>query len=272
MEIVSLVNALIFGIVEGITEWLPISSTGHMILLSEIFDLGVDQNFYDMFEVVIQLSAVLAVPSCFRERFSMRGIFGESGKDRRRLWWLIIIATLPSAVIGFLFDDLIDSYLFRPEVVAAALIIYGVGFILVERRQKEKDQRDNEKIEAETAIKIGLFQTLALIPGTSRSGATMLGGAILGLSRRASAEFSFLLAIPTMVGASLLRGFKYFYDGNVPSIEELIVLLVGAVSSYIVSVIAIRFLIDFVKRRGFCAFGVYRIILGIVVLLYYILF
>ena len=273
--ILELLKAILFGIVEGITEWLPVSSTGHMILLDEFVRLKVSPEFYEMFQVVIQLGAIAAVILLFFHKlnpFSPR----KNEKQKRntwQLWFKVVVAVLPSAVIGLLLDDWMDAHLYTYTVVAVMLILYGIGFILVERRNSGKNPRiaNVHGIDMKTALLIGCFQCLSLIPGTSRSGATILGGILLGVSRGAASEFSFFLAIPTMLGASALKLLKFLLDGVKATSLELGVLAVGCVVSFIVSLLVIKALMEYVRKNSFSLFGVYRIALGIMVLLYFIL-
>ncbi len=271
---IELLKAILFGIVEGITEWLPISSTGHLILLDEFIRLDVSEGFYEMFQVVIQLGAILAVLLLFFHKlwpFSSRKTAREK-KDTWNLWFKVIVAVVPSAVLGLLLDDWLDSHLYTFSVVGLMLIIYGVGFLLIESRNRARQAKidDVHAIDYKTALLIGAFQCLSLIPGTSRSGATILGALVLGVSRGAGAEFSFFLAIPTMLGASALKMAKYLLEGMIPSGLEIGVLLVGCLVSFGVSLLVIRALMDFVRKRSFAPFGVYRIILGTAVLVYFL--
>lgn len=258
--------AVLFGVLEGVTEWLPISSTGHLILLDHFLAFPARPVFFELFEVVIQLGAIGAVVVLYCEKLNPFG--GQKSESERRdtwrLWGLVLLAALPSAVIGLLLDDFLDEHLFNPFVVALALIFYGVAFILLEKRRKLTPS--GGQITKKTALGVGLFQVLALIPGTSRSGATMLGGSLLGLSRAGAAEFSFFLGIPTMLGASALKCVKFFLEGNALLREEWLMLAAGALTAFLTSLVIIRFLIDFVKRHGFTGFGVYRILLGAAVL------
>ena len=273
--IIEILKAILFGIVEGITEWLPISSTGHLILLDEFIKLDVSQEFYEMFQVVIQLGAILAVVLLFFHKlnpFSPKK--GEIEKKQTwDLWFKVVVAVIPSAVLGLLFDDWMDAHLYNYVVVALTLIIYGVAFIFVEKQNKGLEPRvgDVHQIDYRTALLIGAFQCLSLIPGTSRSGSTILGGILLGVSRPAAAEFSFFLAIPTMLGASALKLVKYLFEGLVPTVTEVAVLITGCVVSFIVSMIVIKALMEYVRKRSFSAFGVYRIILGALVIGYYLI-
>ena len=273
MEFLEYLKAVFFGIVEGITEWLPVSSTGHLILLDEFIKLKVSPEFFEMFEVVIQLGAILAVVILFFHKlnpFSPKKDEVQK-KNTWSLWLKVIVAVLPSAVLGVLFDDLMDTYLYNYVVVAIALIVYGVAFLFVEKRNAEKAFRVNDvyDIDYKTALFIGAFQCLSLIPGTSRSGSTILGAILLGVARPAGAEFSFFLAIPTMLGASALKLFKYLLEGGLPSGTEIGVLIVGCLVSFVVSFVVIKVLMDFVRKHSFAAFGWYRIALGALVIAYF---
>ena len=271
-----LLNALysaIIGIVEGITEWLPVSSTGHMILLDEILRLkdSVSEDFYSFFLVAIQLGAILAVIALFFQRlnpFSPKKSAAEK-KSTWRLWLYVIIGILPAALIGIPFDDFIEENFYGFTVIALALIAYGVAFIVIERKRKGKENKVEtvHELTPKTALLIGCFQVLSLIPGTSRSGSTILGGMLLGVSRTAAAEFSFFMSIPVMLGASLLRGLKYFAGSPVISSTEWVILLVGTLVAFLVSFFTIRFLMDFVKKHSFEVFGWYRIALGVIILI-----
>ena len=267
---VEILKAALFGIIEGITEWLPISSTGHMILLNKILTLNVSDEFYSMFEVVIQLGAILAVVLLFFSRLNpFDGKKSEAEKkDTWTLWFKVIVAVIPSAVLGFLLDDWFDEHLYNHVVVAIALIVYGVAFLFIEDKTKgKKKYRKVGDIDYKAALEIGLFQSLALIPGTSRSGSTILGAMLLGTSRTAAAEFSFFMAIPTMAGASLLKVVKYIIKGAAMTASYWGILIVGCVVSFFVSLVVIRGLMDYVKKHTFAAFGLYRIVLGAIVLL-----
>ncbi len=275
MFILEILKAIIIGAVEGITEWLPISSTGHMILIDEILKLDVSEEFLEMFLVVIQLGAILAVPVLFWNKLWPLSK-NKSAAERKvtlTLWLKVIVGAVPAAVLGVLLDDLLDQYLYSYIVVAIALIVYGVAFILVEKIKAEKEYRieNVEDIGYVDALKIGAFQCLSLIPGTSRSGSTILGGMLSGVSRKASAEFSFFMAIPIMLGASALKILKFILDGFTASTNEIILLLVGIVVSFLVSFFVIRFLMDFVKRHDFKIFGYYRIGLGLLVVIYFLI-
>ena len=276
MEIIKeLIKSIIFGIVEGITEWLPVSSTGHLILLEEFvsFD-NVSSGFWSMFEVVIQLGAIMAVVVLFWDRIFPFAKGGEilhiMKKDKFLLWLKIAVACVQAAVVGLLFDDQIDALFYNPLTVAIMLIVVGIAFIIVEHfnRRRRPKVTDLDSITFKTAFLIGVFQLIAAIfPGTSRSGATILGGLILGVSRQISAEFTFFLAIPVMLGASLLKLVKF---GFAFTGLELAVLGVGCVTAFAVSMVCIRFLMDFIKKHDFKIFGWYRIMLGAVVLMYWV--
>lgn len=272
-----LLKAVLFGIVEGVTEWLPISSTGHLILLNEFITLNVSDEFRSMFDVVIQLGAILAVIVLFFHKlnpFSPRKTEGEK-KQTWQLWFKVIAAIIPSGIVGVLFDDWMEAHFHNATVVSIALIVYGVAFILVERRNARrvggKTVEDVYAIDYKTALLIGCFQCLSLIPGTSRSGSTILGAILIGVGRSTGAEFSFFMAIPTMLGASAIKGLKFLLSGVAATGTEIGVLIVGCVVSFVVSLLVIRGLMEYVRRHSFSAFGVYRIILGVVVLVYFAL-
>ena len=290
-----LIKAIIYGIVEGITEWLPVSSTGHLILLEEFLGfragdtVGTElmNEFLEMFEVVIQLGAILAVVVIFWKKLWPFG--KKKGPAEKKstfsLWARVLVASMPAAIMGILGDKLlekftgrdIDGWLYNAYVVAAALVVYGVLFIVIEKLNKNKtyEVTDVADISYSKAFSIGIFQMLAMIPGTSRSGSTILGSMCMGLSRGAAAEFSFFMAIPVMAGASAIKAlgfFKYIFEGGVSVPTEMwLILGVGCLTAFLVSLAAIRFLTDFVKRHSFSVFGVYRIILGIAVILYFAL-
>ena len=282
MLIIKILTAVLFGIVEGITEWLPVSSTGHMILLDEFLSLSVGSpefaaEFYNLFEVVIQLGAILAVIILYFGKLNPLAPSKSADEKKRTwtLWFKVIIAIIPSAILGVLADDFIDTHLGNYVTVAITLVLYGVAFILIERKKGGSPTiGDTDSISYKTALLVGAFQMLSLIPGTSRSGSTILGAMLLGLSRSAAAEFSFFMAIPTMLGASLVRGLKfvdYVVDESVSvPAEAWIILAVGTLVAFAVSLAAIKFLTDFVKKHSFAAFGIYRIALGILVLLYFL--
>ena len=273
--VLEILKAVLFGIVEGVTEWLPVSSTGHMILLDEFIKLKVSEEFYEMFQVVIQLGAIGAVLVLF---FGKLNPFGKrkTQTEKRSVWtlWLkVVVAVVPSALLGVLLDDWMDEHLYNYIVVAITLVLYGVAFLFMERfngkgRMKVNDVHD---IGYKTALLIGAFQCLSLIPGTSRSGSTILGAIILGVARPAGAEFSFFLAIPTMLGASALKLFKFMLEGVVPTPLEVTVLLIGCVVSFVVSMLVIRGLMEYVRKRSFSVFGIYRIALGAAVLGFFLI-
>lgn len=276
MLLLELLKSLFLGVVEGITEWLPISSTGHLILVDEFIKLNVSTEFMDMYRYVIQLGAILAVLLLFFHRlnpFSPR----KSSLQKNQTWTLwgkVVLACIPSAAVGLPLNDWMDAHLMNPWVVAAALIVYGVGFLVIENQRRTPAIRRTSDLTWQTALLIGLFQTLSIIPGTSRSGATILGAIIIGCARPVAAEFSFFLAIPTMVGVSILKLGKFFVEklaAGEPFFtgEEAAILAVGFVVSFLVSVVCIRFLMDFVKKHDFKIFGWYRIVLGILVLLFF---
>ena len=271
---IELLKAVLFGIVEGITEWLPISSTGHLILLNEFVTLKMTEEFQSMFDVVIQLGAILAVIVLFFHKLNPFAPGKDSGEKKQtwELWFKVIVAIIPSGVLGVLFDDWMDAHLHNGIVVAIALIVYGVAFILVERANADKKPMIGSvhAIDYKTALLIGAFQALSLIPGTSRSGSTILGAILLGVGRSAGAEFSFFMAIPTMLGASAIKGLKFILSGVSASATEIGVLIVGCVVSFVVSMVVIKGLMEYVRKHSFSAFGVYRIALGAVVLLYFL--
>ena len=272
------IKAVLFGIVEGVTEWLPVSSTGHMILLNEFVKMDVSPEFWDMFLVVIQLGAILAVVILFWNKifpfdFSADAVKKGAAlkKDIWILWGKILIACIPAALIGILFDDVFDALFYNGVCVSIALIVFGVGFIIIENMNKNRQPKINslEEIDVKTALLIGVFQLIAAIfPGTSRSGSTILGGLMIGVSRTVAAEFTFFLAIPVMFGASLLKIMKFGLSFSAP---ELIILLIGSVVAFVVSILIIRFLLGYIRKHDFKVFGWYRIVLGIIVLSYFAL-
>lgn len=273
MVIWDFIKAVILGIIEGITEWLPISSTGHMILADEFIQLNVTPEFKEMFLVVIQLGAILAVVVMY---FHKLNPFSPTKSSRQKdatwaLWIKIVIACVPAAVLGLLLDDWMEAHLFNAYVVAAALIIYGVLFIVLENSSVCSNPQINKvgQISAKTAFMIGMVQLLALIPGTSRSGSTILGAMVLGCSRGAAAEFSFFLGIPVMFGASLLKLVKYFVAGNVFTGPQIFYTVLGMLIAFVVSIYSIQFLMSYVRKHDFKFFGYYRIILGVIVLAYF---
>ena len=273
---IEMIKAIVLGIVQGITEWLPISSTGHMILVNELMpltvlaDVAANKEFVDMFMVVIQFGSILAVLLLYFHKlnpFSPR----KNAYEKRStidLWLKVIVAVVPAGIIGVLFDDLIDAYFYNPITVAAMLIVYGVAFLVIENRHRRPSVTSFDKMSYKTALAIGVFQVRALIPGTSRSGATILGAVLLGCSRGIAAEFSFFLAVPVMFGASLLKLIKMKIAFSLATAS---VLLVGMIVAFIVSVFAIRFLMGYIRKHDFKAFGVYRIVLGVLVLAYFFL-
>ena len=269
---IEMLKAILFGIVEGVTEWLPVSSTGHLILLDELVALNVSPEFKSMFDVVIQLGAILAVVVLYFHKLNpfSPGKSGEEKKQTWSLWAKVILAILPSGLVGVLFDDWMDAHLHTSTVVAAMLILYGVAFILVEKAYQGRLTIQNvNQIDYKTALGIGLFQCLSLIPGTSRSGSTILGGILLGAGRAAAAEFSFFMAIPTMLGASAIKLLKFFLSGVGFAGGEISILLIGCIVSFLVSLMVIRGLMSYVRQHSFSVFGVYRIVLGILVLAYF---
>ena len=272
-----ILKAILFGIVEGVTEWLPISSTGHLILLNEFIHLDVSEAFQKMFDVVIQLGAIVAVIVLFFHKLNPFSLKKSPEKKKRtwELWFKVCVAILPSGIIGILFDDLLEQYLHGGIPVAFALILFGVAFIWVEKRNQGQKPAVSSvyDIDYKTALLIGAFQCLSLWPGTSRSGSTILGAILLGVSRSAGAEFSFFMAIPTMLGASAIKLLKYFLETGIGmGAMEIGILLVGMTVSFIVSLLVIRALMDYVRRHSFSVFGVYRIVLGVIVLLYFLIF
>ncbi len=273
---IELLKAVLFGIVEGITEWLPISSTGHLILLNEFVTLQMSEEFQSMFDVVIQLGAILAVIVLFFHKLNpfAPSKSGDEKKQTWNLWFKVVAAIIPSGIVGVLFDDWMDENLHNGIVVSVALIVYGIAFLLVERRNQGKYVQaisDVHDIDYKTALRIGLFQCLSLVPGTSRSGSTILGAILIGVGRSAGAEFSFFMAIPTMLGASAIKGLKFLLSGVSATGTEIGVLAVGCVVSFLVSLLVIKGLMEYVRRHSFSAFGVYRILLGAVVLAYFAL-
>jgi undecaprenyl-diphosphatase len=272
MAIIEIVKALILGLVEGITEWLPISSTGHMILVDEFLQLNMSDAFKEMFLVVIQLGAIMAVVVLYWKKIFPFS-FGKKPfvkMDTISLWLKIIVSCVPAGIIGILFNDEIDKLFYNYQTVAAALLIYGVLFIYIEMQNKNKKPviGDLKQLTYKTALFIGIFQLLSLIPGTSRSGATILGAILIGTSRKVAAEYTFFLAIPVMFGASLVKlvDFGFSFTGT-----ELAVLLTGVIVAFVVSIIAIKFLVNYIKRNDFKAFGWYRIVLGLIVIVYFVL-
>ena len=275
MQIIEILKAVLFGVIEGVTEWLPISSTGHMILLNEIMPFAsMSEAFYSVFEVVIQLGAIMAVVLLYWKKIFPIGRIEKTGKVGLKLpiidlWIKILIACVPAAVIGLLFDEVFEALFYNYVCVALALIVFGIAFIFIETAHKGKKPRIRtlSKLDYRTALLIGVFQVIAAIfPGTSRSGATIVGALLLGVSRKVAAEFTFFLAIPVMFGASLLKLLKY---GLAFTGAELTLLFVAMAVAFIVSILVIRFLMDYIKKHDFKVFGWYRIILGLVVLGYF---
>ena len=266
MIFIEILKAIFFGIVEGITEWLPVSSTGHLILLDTFIHLDVSEAFYEMFQVVIQLGAILAVIVLF---FHKLNPFAPSKNEVQKkatwgLWFKVVVAVIPSAVVGLALDDWMDEHLYNYIVVAIMLIVYGIAFLFVEKWNASRSFRIKNvyEIDYRTALLMGAFQCLSLIPGTSRSGSTILGAIILGVARPAGAEFSFFMAIPTMLGASALKLLKYAL--------EIVKLIVGCIVAFVVSLLVIKGLMEYVRKHSFSVFGIYRIVLGIVVLGYFV--
>ncbi|HFI0055943.1 TPA: undecaprenyl-diphosphate phosphatase [Streptococcus suis] len=269
---IELLKAIFLGIVEGITEWLPVSSTGHLILVQEFIQFNQSDSFVEMFNIVIQLGAILAVMTIYFNRLNPF----QPGKSKReiqltwQLWAKVVIACIPSILVALPFDSWFEAHFNFMVPIAIALIVYGIAFIWIEERNKrvQPTVTDLASMPYKTALFIGLFQVLAIIPGTSRSGATILGAIILGTSRSVAADFTFFLAIPTMFGYSGLKAVKYFIDGNTLNFEQVLILLVASVTAYLVSVVVIRMLTDYVKKHDFTVFGYYRIILGAILLVY----
>jgi len=271
-----LLKAVLFGIVEGITEWLPVSSTGHLILLNEFVRLNVSEEFGSMFDVVIQLGAILAVIVLFFHKLNPFAP-SKSAVEKKQtwdLWFKVVAAIIPSGVVGVLFDDWMDAHLHNGIVVSIALIVYGIAFLLVERRNQGRHLKaisDVHDIDYKTALLIGAFQCLSLVPGTSRSGSTILGAILIGVGRSAGAEFSFFMAIPTMLGASAIKLLKFLLSGVAVTGTEIGVLAVGGIVSFIVSMLVIKGMLVDVRNLSFSVFGVYRIVLGIIVLAYFLI-
>ena len=290
---IELLKAFVIGLVEGITEWLPISSTGHMILVDEFLKLNVSDSFLAMFLVVIQIGAILAVIILYFTKLNpfSRKKTPEERRGTWRLWGMVVIGCIPAAIVGLALDDWVNEHFYNAWVVACALIAYGIVFILLEKRNRRIERRalarrglhaaparknaspfriqTVDDIDVPTALKIGLFQCLAIIPGTSRSGSTIIGGMLFGCSRTAAAEFTFFLAIPIMFGWGLVKAIKFFAAGLAMTGTEIAVLVVGVVTSFVISIISIKFLMSYIKRNDFTAFGIYRIIVGIIVLAYF---
>lgn len=272
--LIELLKTLLIGIVQGITEWLPVSSTGHMILLDELIKLNVSDAFMELFRVVIQLGSILAVLVLY---FHKLNPFAPSKtqiekKDTWTLWFKVVVAVIPSAVIGLLLDDWFDAHFYNYITVAITLVVYGVIFLFLDRLGSQKNLVERtQDISWRTAFLVGCFQVLSIIPGTSRSGSTIIGALLMGLSRPVAAEFSFFMAIPTMLGASGLKAVKFLLDGAAMTGAEGVILLFGCAVAFIVSLLSIRALMNYVRNHSFKAFGVYRIVLGVIVLMWYLL-
>lgn len=271
MEFIEIVKTIIIGIVEGVTEWLPISSTGHMILVDEWIQLNTSDAFKEMFLVVIQLGAIMAVVVLFFNKLNPLSPKKSSEEKKAviQIWLKVLIGVLPAAIIGLLLDDWLNDIFYNYITVASMLVIYGILFIIIENKHKDVTPSITSfnELSYKTALFIGFFQVLALIPGTSRSGATILGAILLGTSRYIAAEFSFFLSIPVMFGASILKIYKF---GFVFTSSEVITLLIGMISAFIVSIFTIKFLLNYIKKHDFKAFGWYRIVLGIIVIIYFL--
>lgn len=267
---IEIIKVIILGIVEGVTEWLPISSTGHMILIDEFLHLNITPAFKEMFFVVIQLGAILAVVLLYFKKLNPFKKDKVERKNTINLWLMVIIGCIPAGIIGTLFNDWFDKVFYNALVVAITLIVYGILFIVIENKNKNKVPKVKElkEIKPKTALKVGLIQLLSLIPGTSRSGTTILGGLLLGMDRSIATEYTFFLAIPIMFGASLIKLVKFGFDFTRP---ELIILIVGMLTAFLVSILVIKLLMKYIKKNDFKAFGWYRIVLGIIVLLYFLL-
>ena len=268
-----IIQAILLGIIQGITEWLPISSTGHMILLNSLWPMQLSTEFVNLFLVVIQFGSILAVIVLYFHRlwpFSLKKT-KEERKDTWILWAKVLVAAVPAAIIGLLFDDQIDALLYTPTVVAIALIVYGIFFLVLESRKREPKVTSIKELSFSKALLIGVFQIVALVPGTSRSGSTILGAIAIGCSREVAAEFSFFLAVPMMFGASAYKIYKYFKVSALAfSSIEMIVLATGMIVAFVVSIFAIKFLMNYIKKHDFKVFGWYRIVLGLVVIAYFL--
>lgn len=275
MDIIEILKVIFLGIVEGITEWLPISSTGHMLLVDEFITLNMPENFKEMFFVVIQLGAIIAVVVMFWKKmwpFQFKDkLQPKVNMDIINMWLKVVVACIPSAVLGLLLDDILEEYFGNAITISIMLIVYGIAFILIENWNKKRTPKIQalDDISYKTAFFIGLFQVLSMIPGTSRSGATIIGALLLGVSRTAAAEFTFFLAVPTMVGASLLKLVKFGFDFTG---AEILTLVIGMVVAFAVSVLCIKFLMSFIKKHDFKVFGWYRIVLGIIIIAYFLIF
>lgn len=274
MDIIEIIKALVLGIVEGITEWLPISSTGHMILVDEFLKLNVSEKFKSMFLVVIQLGAILAVVVLYFKKLIPLDVQNKKlhwKKDTLAMWLKIIVSCIPAAIVGVFFDDELEAVFYNWQTVSAALILFGILFIIIEKRNRGREPKINSinDISYKTAVIIGIFQLIAAVfPGTSRSGATIVGALLIGVSRSVAAEYTFFLAVPVMFGASALKLVKFGFDFTS---QELVILFVGLVSAFVVSILAIKFLMSYIKKHDFTAFGWYRIVLGAAVILYFAL-
>ena len=274
MYLIELLKTVVLGIVQGITEWLPISSTGHMILVDQFMPLNQPSGFIDLFLVVIQFGSILAVVTLYFHKLNPISPKKTSNENSETwsMWFKVLVACIPAAVIGLLFDDFITAHTYNAWVVSAALIIYGIIFIIIERRNKTPKINSIDALDYKTALLIGAFQVLSLIPGTSRSGSTIIGAVILGTSRFVAAEFSFFLAIPVMFGASLLKIVKFFMEtGGGFSGEQLGILLLGMAVAYAVSIAAIKFLMSYIRNHDFTVFGYYRIAVGVLVIAYFLI-
>ena len=275
MDIIEILKVIFLGIVEGITEWLPISSTGHMLLVDEFITLNMPEDFKEMFFVVIQLGAIIAVVVMFWKKmwpFQFKDkLQPKVNMDIINMWLKVVVACIPSAVLGLLLDDILEEYFGNAITISIMLIVYGIAFILIENWNKKRTPKIQalDDISYKTAFFVGLFQVLSMIPGTSRSGATIIGALLLGVSRTAAAEFTFFLAVPTMVGASLLKLVKFGFDFTG---AEILTLVIGMVVAFAVSVLCIKFLMSFIKKHDFKVFGWYRIVLGIIILAYFLIF
>lgn len=271
MDFIEIVKVVILGIIQGITEWLPISSTGHLILFDEIWPMTSSPEFFEVFKVVIQFGSILAVCVLFFHKlnpFSPRKSVSEK-RETYELWKKVVVGVIPIVIVGLPLDMILEDYLSSVYVIAATLILYGIAFIVIESRSHKPTTRSLETLTYKTAFLIGCFQVLAAIPGTSRSGATILGAVLLGCSRYVASEFSFFLAVPVMAGASGLKLIKYFLKVGVFTGTEWILLLIGTFVSFVVSIFAIRMLLSYIRKHDFKIFGVYRIVLGIIVLVYF---
>ncbi len=275
MDIIEILKVIFLGIVEGITEWLPISSTGHMLLVDEFITLNMPEDFKEMFFVVIQLGAIIAVVVMFWKKmwpFQFKDkLQPKVNMDIINMWLKVVVACIPSAVLGLLLDDILEEYFGNAITISIMLIVYGIAFILIENWNKKRTPKIQalDDISYKTAFFIGLFQVLSMIPGTSRSGATIIGALLLGVSRTAAAEFTFFLAVPTMVGASLLKLVKFGFDFTG---AEILTLVIGMAVAFAVSVLCIKFLMSFIKKHDFKVFGWYRIVLGIIIIAYFLIF